>query len=101
MAMVFPACFNFPPPQMQHPAQPSATYAEQQAYHLGVPEFSGPIDQWLITNSHAPQINHLSNYFLLRDPSSKYVTCTVECHYETVSNLLFKSLSAVAELCCN
>ena len=92
MAIVFPTCFNCPLSQMQHPGQPSATYAEQQAYHLGVPGFPSPIDRWLIANSRAPQINHLSDYLLLGDPSSEYVTCTVERGYETVSNLSSKSL---------
>ena len=76
---------------MQHLALPSATCAEQQAYHLGVPGFPGSIDQWLIANACSLWINHLGDYLMLRDPSSEYVTCIVKRHCENVSNLLFNS----------
>lgn len=76
---------------MQHLAPPSATCAEQQAYRLGVPGFPGSVDRWLIANARSPRINHLSDYLMLGDPSSEYVTCIVKRRCENVSNLLFNS----------
>ena len=78
---------NYCPSQMQHLAPPSATYAEQQAYRLGIPGFPGHVDRWLIANSRSPQINHLSDYLMLRDPSSEYVTCFVERRCNNVSTI--------------
>lgn len=82
---------------MQHLAEPSATWAEKQAYRLGVPGFPGPIDRWLISNSRMPRISHLSDYLMLEDPNSEYVTCFVERSCDSVSKFPSQFLKVAAE----
>ena len=65
--------------------RPSSTYAEHQAYRLGVSRFPGPVDRWLIANSRMPHIDFLKDYLLLDCPGSEHVMCTVESCYEAVS----------------
>lgn len=71
--------------QSQPLPRPSSTYAEHQAYHLGVLGFPSPVDQWLIANSRMPHIDFLKDYLLLECLGSEHVICTVESHYEAVS----------------
>ena len=65
--------------------RPSLTYAEHQAYSLGVLGFPGPVDWWLITNSKMLCINFLKDYLLLECLGSEHITCTVESCYKAVS----------------
>lgn len=66
---------------------PSSTYAEHQAYRLGVAGYPGPVDRWLISNSRSPRIDFLQNHLLLDNPKYEHVICTVEPRYEVVSDI--------------
>lgn len=71
--------------QSQPLPRPSSTYAEHQAYCLGVLGFPGPVDRWLIADSRMLHIDFLKDYLLLECPGSEHIIYTVESRYEAVS----------------
>lgn len=81
---------------MPSPTQPSSTYAERQAYCLGIPGYPGTIDWWLLNVSQMPCVcDALRDVLMLDNTGSEYVICTVEPSYEVVSDTLLVLWSQV------